>query len=87
MNIIEYLLLVLITGTLIIISVIVGANLGQKIERGVDIELPKMPNPVKIISSVREERRAQAEREKLETVLANIDTYDGTEYGQKDIPR
>ena len=86
MNIIEYLLLVLITGTLIIISVVVGANLGQKIERGEDIELPTPKTPMQIIRETKDRKTAEREQTKMDAILQNIENYNGTSIGQRDVP-
>ena len=34
-----------------------------------------------------EKKKEDQERARLETILSNIDSYDGTSVGQKDIPR
>ena len=70
-----------------VMCMLVGVRIGQKVERNELIELPKIPNPVEVVSGIREERIGKAEREKLEAVMYNIDAYDGTSLGQRDIPR
>lgn len=83
-------LLLLVVGTLNVVCFFVGAKVGQKVSKGEDIEIPKI-DPVKAHRErVRErEDRKQAEREqdRLETIKQNIDRYDGTGDGQKEVPR
>lgn len=48
-------------------------------------------NPIKVIQEKREERKINEELERqdeiMKTIEFNIDNYDGTSYGQKEIPR
>jgi len=50
----------------------------------------KIPNPVKAIKEHNEEKKAfedyKKETEIYNTILNNIDNYDGTSRGQKEIP-
>lgn len=87
MNIAGLILLFVTMAVLNVMCVLVGVRIGQKVERHELIELPKIPNPVEVVSGIREERIGRAEREKLEAVMSNIDAYDGTSLGQRDIPR
>lgn len=81
----EY-LLVLEVGALCLACFFFGAKVGQKASRGEEITLPKID-----LAKAREEReekkKEDQERARLETILSNIDSYDGTSVGQKDIPR
>lgn len=79
-------LLVLITGALCIACFFVGAKVGQKVSRGETIELPK-PDPMKAIREHQDRKQAEAEQERYETILRNIENYDGTARGQEDVPR
>ena len=87
MNIAGLILLFVTMAVLNVMCVLVGVRIGQKVERNELIDLPKIPNPVEVVSGIREERIGRAEREKLEAVMSNIDAYDGTSLGQRDIPR
>ena len=62
----------------------IGAKVGQKVVRGETVELP---DPVKAIQehkSIREYNKAMGE---YETVLENVEKYNGTSIGQRDVPR
>lgn len=76
------LLIALIISLSNIICVIIGIKAGN----GVNI---KVPNPVEKAKEHKKKKEARYEEEQkqkaLETMLHNIDVYDGTEMGQKDI--
>jgi hypothetical protein len=67
-----------------------GAKVTQKVYEGERVTVD-IPNPVEAIRKAQEEREAEemaeAEADKMQTVFDNITNYDGTHYGQKDVPR
>ena len=65
-----------------IACLIVGAKVGQKAYRGEDIRLP---NPVEKVQAIKDSQEYRKEQAATETMLHNIDVYDGTGLGQKDI--
>lgn len=79
-------LLVLTVGALCIGCFLVGAKVGQTVSKGEDIVLPEV-NPVKAVTDYRNKRKAEEEKNKYDTILRNIDSYDGTGVGQEDVPR
>lgn len=78
-------LLLLVMGAANIACFLIGAKIGQKTAKGEDIKLPTV-NPMELVQEHREKRAAQEERDKVETILRNIESYDGTGYGQEDVP-
>lgn len=78
-------LLLLVMGAVNIACFVIGARVGQKVTKGEAIELPKV-NPLELAREHQEKRAAQEERSKVETILRNIENYDGTGYGQEDVP-
>ena len=64
-----------------------------RVMRDVSKDMPKieLPNPVEdyaIRQAVKEaKKKAKLEQDKVETILKNIETYDGTGFGQLDVPR
>lgn len=66
-----------------------GVMAGQSLAKGEKIKTPEL-NPVKVVNKVitehREKEEAKAEKEKLETILRNIERYDGTSSHQEDVP-
>ena len=63
-----------------------GAKIGQTASKGEPIELPK-PDLLKPIREHRERKEAQAEQNRYDAIMRNIENYDGTENGQEDVPR
>ena len=79
-------LTILVTGTLCIACFYIGAKVGQTASKGEAIEIPTI-NPVTIIHEHREKKAAEEEKNRMDTILRNIDSYDGTGIGQEDVPR
>lgn len=79
-------LTILTTGALCIVSFIMGAKTVQNVKKDKDIELPNI-NPLKAIRERQEQREQKKEQDKLETIMRNIEAYDGTSNRQEDIPQ
>lgn len=79
-------LLIAVVSALNIVCFFIGAKVGQTASKGEKIEVPAI-NPMKTIEERRERRAAAEEQRKIDTILRNIDNYDGTEHGQEDVPR
>lgn len=77
---------VIVTGVLCIACFYIGAKVGQMTVKGQDIPVPTV-NPMKIYKEKQDKREADKEQAKIDTILQNIDRYDGTSVGQQDIPR
>ena len=86
MEILFAILLILVVGALNVACFFIGAKVGQKVSKGEPIELPKI-DPIKPIREHQEHKKAEAERDYYETIMSNIDNYDGSGIGQKDVPR
>lgn len=80
-------LLIAVVGTLNIACFFVGAKVGQTVSKGKEIEAPKIPSPITAYKNHIETKEAEAEKHRLEVILGNIERYDGTDYGQEDVPR
>ena len=76
--------LILITGFLCIACFIVGANVGQTVSKGEKFDVPNL-NPLKAVKENQRRKVAEQEQDKLNTVLRNIERYDGTSKGQEDV--
>ena len=80
--------LILAVGALNIACFLIGAKVGQRVAKGEKIELPSA-NPVKAVREHNEKKRAEKEaereQERINTILHNIEKYDGTERGEKDV--
>ena len=79
-------LTILVVGTLNIVCFFIGAKVGQTVGKGEKIEVPTI-NPIKAYNEHMERKEQEKEQEKIETILHNVEVYDGTSNGQKDVPR
>lgn len=75
----ETVIIILTVGAMCIASFFAGAWVGSR--KGAVIELP---DP---INGHRERKKEKAQKDVYETIMHNIDSYDGTSNGQLDIPR
>lgn len=80
-------LLCTVFGVFILLSFVIGVRIGQKVNNDEPIRL----NPIRAIDEYKEEKEVKRQikeaESKLNVMFDNIDTYDGTGLGQKDIPR
>ena len=65
---------------------LLGTRTAQKVNRDEEIKLPSI-NPIEIIKEHREQKEAQIEQDRYNTMLENINNYKGDATGQKDLPR
>ena len=77
-------LIILTVGILNIGCFFIGAKVGQKVVKGEPIEIPSL-NPLKAYREAQDRKEAEREADKLDTILQNIEAYDGTGAGQKDV--
>lgn len=77
-------LLLAVMGLTNIACFVIGAKVGQTVSKGEDIKLPTI-NPLEAYRERENKRQAQAEQDKLDTIMQNIESYDGTSRGQKDV--
>ena len=63
---------------------VIGAAVGQKVVKGESIETPSV-SPMKAYRDRKAQKEAEAEKSKIDTILRNIDIYDGTGYGQEEV--
>jgi queuine/archaeosine tRNA-ribosyltransferase len=64
----------------------IGAKVGQTVSKGETIETPTV-NPVKAFKEHRARQETEMEQSRMETILQNIDNYDGTSHKQEDVPK
>lgn len=80
----ESIILVLVVGLLMMFCFLLGARTSQKAYKKEEIKMPTL-NPVKAFQE-HTERVEQTKKEKeYNTMLENINNYDGTGLGQKEI--
>lgn len=75
-----------IMGIVNIACFMVGAKVGQTVQQGKEIEV-KLPavSPIEGYRALREKKEAQKEQERLDVIMHNIECYDGTPAGQKEV--
>ena len=74
-----------IVGVMCIACFVVGAKVGQAASNGEKIESP-IPNPIKAHKDREARKEADREQDRINTIMQNIENYDGTGRGQKEIP-
>ena len=84
-------LLLAVMGVTNVVCFVIGARVGQKVVKGEAVELPT-PSTIGVIMEQRireqkDKKQAEFEQDRLETIMRNIEGYDGTGIGQEDVPR
>lgn len=79
-------LALLAIGAMNIACFVIGAKVGQKVSKGEEIKLPTA-NPMDAYKAHKARQEAQREQEVFDTIVQNIEAYDGSPNGQKDVPR
>jgi hypothetical protein len=79
-------LLLAIMGLTNIACFIIGAKVGQTVSKGEEVKLPTV-NPMDAYKKREAKKEAQMEQDRLDTIMRNIERYDGTPRGQEDVPR
>lgn len=79
-------LLTITVGALCIGCFIIGAKVGQTVSKGENLEMPSV-NPFEAHRKHEAKKEAQAEQERIDTIMRNIENYDGTGANQKDVGR
>lgn len=78
-------LLLIVMGLTNITCFVIGAKVGQQASRGEKIETPTV-NPMEVFKQHKAKQEAQMEQDRYDTILRNIENYDGTSLGQEDVP-
>lgn len=77
-------IMILCLGALNIVCFFIGAKIGQKVVKGEEIKAPEITIPTPI-QDYRKKKQAEAEQNKMDTIMQNVDNYDGTGNGQKEV--
>lgn len=80
-------ILITVVGTLNLMCFLFGAKVGQSVAKGTEIETPTLKTPMKAMKEYQDSKEAKKELERIETIIGNIERYDGTGNYQKDVPR
>ena len=81
----DIIITILAVGTLNIACFFIGAKVGQKVVKGEPVVLPSL-DPMKAIREHNNRREAERRQSRDDVILQNIDAYNGTGAGQKDVP-
>lgn len=81
----ETIILCTLFGVFILLAYTLGLRNGQKVSNNEEIKMPEL-NPVTVISNQIEKHEDKKKQEAYEIMMSNIDNYDGTGLGQKEIP-
>lgn len=68
-----------------VLSLVIGAKIGQKTAKGEEIKTPKVITPKKMYEEHLDKKEAEKELKKLDTIMQNLERYDGTAVGQEDV--
>ena len=63
---------------------IIGAKVGQTVSKDEPIETPTV-NPMEVYREHKKKKEAEAEKNRIDTILRNVDIYDGTGNGQEEV--
>ena len=85
MEILLFALGLAVAGAVNVACFIAGARVCQKVAQGQPAK-PELPKREKTAPVLQEQKEDDRERKRRETVLENIECYDGSPYGQKDVP-
>ena len=80
----ETIILVMLMGGMNLLAFLIGARVGQKVVNKEPVELPTI-NPITLYKEHKEKEEMSKEQEKLNTMLDNINNYDGSSANQKEI--
>ena len=80
----ETIILVMLMGVMNLLAFLIGARVGQKVVNKEPVELPTI-NPIALYKEHKEHVSMSKEQDKLNTMLDNINNYDGSSFGQKEI--
>jgi hypothetical protein len=86
MKVKELIATILVVSMMNLACFIAGAKIGQKVNKDEPIEIPKV-EPLKAFREHQDRKEAEREQNRIGTIMENIEKYDGTSYGQKDVPR
>lgn len=82
----ETIILIALVGALNVVCFFIGAKVGQKVVKGEEVKLD-IPKPIEAIREHNDKKAAEKEQDRIETIMRNIERYDGTSSGQEEVPR
>lgn len=80
----ETIIAIIAVGAVNILCFLVGARVGQAVKQGQTVPIP---DPVAAVSNAKAKHRQEKEDKTMEVLWHNIECYDGTAQGQKEVPQ
>lgn len=77
-------LLLAVMGAVNILCFLIGAKVGQAVSKGETVEMPTI-NPFEAYKEREAKKEADKEQERFDTIMRNIENYDGTPNGQEEV--
>lgn len=79
----------LLSNLITIIAVLIAYNLGLRNKQALDNKekIKVVSNPVETYKKHKQEKEIKEEIDKLNTIMGNIDAYDGTDKGQVEVSK
>ena len=78
-------LLILSTGLINVLCFLIGVKTAQQVNKGEPVEVPSI-NPMKAYGEKQEKKAYKEEQHKIDAIMSNVECYNGTSQGQRDIP-
>ena len=77
-----------IYSTSMMMCFLMGSKLGQRVSEVKETKEPNLSklNPIKLYNEHQEKKKAEEELNRLDSILKNVERYDGTSAGQEDVP-
>lgn len=66
---------------------IVGVSIGQKVSKNKEIKINPISAIKQEVKETKEEKKQELKQRQIDTMLYNIDNYNGDGLGQRDIPK
>ena len=79
-------LTILAMGFVCMACFLMGAKVGKTVSKGELIETPTV-NPIKVYKEHKAHKEAEMEQSRIDTIMQNIENYDGTGHRQEDVPK
>lgn len=70
-----------------ILCMVIGVRIGQKVAKKQDVVINPIASIKKEIKEEKETKKQELKQRQVDAMLYNIDNYDGSGLGQRDIPK
>lgn len=70
-----------------LLCLVIGVSIGQKVSKNKEIRLNPISAIKQEVKETKEEKKQELKQRQIDTMLYNIDNYNGDGLGQRDIPK